>query len=476
MRIRRSRKDEEKNNSTREDEEIKGIKVEKLTKKKTKSVSVSKLKGSKNITKIVKLKKVEEKQEEIELSLRKSKKSKSKSKNSPRKSKEKSAIESEEKEEEENINPSEVSININLTSKSKKMLITSLSANISGPTRIRLGLCCINNYLRMQKESIFCSRSIVLATYKSKGKVEAMDRGLKNVKDISKLIQWNENHNIECLRLSSDLFPHYTNIRNIELENRYTLDFVKDELKAAGNFAKKLNHRITMHPGQFNVVGTPTETTFESTKADLKMHADVLDMMGLDGNSILVVHGGGTYGDKPATIKRWIKNFRRLDDNVQKRLVLENCEKNFSVIDCLEISKELNIPVVFDNHHFECYKKLHPGEKFENIETYIKAVLETWKKKGLRPKFHISEQNPEKHVGAHSDYIKTFPDYYLEIPKKYGVGVDIMVEAKAKEAAIFRLFNQYRNDFLSHVKDIPKDMYKYDEENMQAIECKKCLI
>lgn len=288
---------------------------------------------------------------------------------------------------------------------------------------------------------------------------------------------WNKDHYIDCLRLSSDIFPHYSNIKHLKEEERYTMDFAKEELEKAGKLAKDLGIRITMHPGQFNVVGTPRKEVFESTSYDLKMHADILDHMKLDGNSILVVHGGGTYGEKEKTIDRWIENFKKLPENVKKRLVLENDEKNFSIVDCLKVHEQIGIPIVFDNHHFECYKLFHKDEKFEKIDNYLPPVIETWLKRGLRPKFHISEQNTTKHVGAHSDFIKTFPKYYLDIPKKYGVGVDVMVEAKAKEAAILDLYKKYKKDFLGHVVDeIKDDFFEYNSEKMEAKKCSKCNI
>jgi UV DNA damage endonuclease len=356
------------------------------------------------------------------------------------------------------------------------LLITPSKYACIGPARIRLGLCCINNYLRENKPSIFCGRSMILATYKSKGSKEAIDRGLKNVQDIIKILEWNKLHHIECLRLSSDLFPHYTNLRHIDEEDRYELSFAKDDLKKAGDYAKMNGMRITMHPGQFNVIATNNDTVFESTVADLKMHADILDMMGMGYDSVIVIHGGGTYGDKEETIKRWILNFKKLPDNVQRRLVLENCEKNFSIVDCLKVHKELEIPIVFDNHHFECYKKYHPDEEFEDIETYLLPTIETWLRKGIRPKFHISEQAPDKNVGAHSDYIETFPEYYLNIPKKYQVGVDIMIEAKAKEAAILSLYSKYQEHFLSHVDpdEIPDDFFKINVDKLRAEKCSRC--
>lgn len=347
-----------------------------------------------------------------------------------------------------------------------------------GPKCIRLGLCCLNNFLKNRKNPIFCSRSIILATYKSKGKLEAITRATENINDIEKLLKWNKAHYIECLRLSSDLLPHYSNHSRIEEDNRYTLEFAKKDLERVGKLVKEYGHRVTMHPGQFNVVGSPNEAAFQQTIIDLKMHADILDLMQMDENSVMVVHGGGVYGDKKKTIQRWIDNFKRLPENVQKRLVLENDEKNFSIVDCLEVNEAIGIPIVFDNHHFLCYKQMHPDDKFEDIRVYIKQVIDIWVKKGLRPKFHISEQAQGKLTGAHSDYIEKFPDYYLEIPEKYGIGVDVMVEAKAKEAAILDLYQKYKTNFLSRfedqLKDKDKNIFNFDREKMQAIKCSDC--
>ena len=98
------------------------------------------------------------------------------------------------------------------------------------------------------------------------------------------------------------------------------------------------------------------------------------------------------------------------------------------------------VPIVFDTHHFECYKKLHPDEEFENPEYYIPMILESWK--DIKPKFHVSEQGDGR-IGKHSDYIEIIPEYLLEIPDKYGVHIDIMIEAKMKELSIQKLYEKY---------------------------------
>ncbi len=245
------------------------------------------------------------------------------------------------------------------------------------------------------------------------------------------MLRWNEENNIRLMRISSDIFPHISNHR----APAYTMEEFQPLLTEIGNYAREHGHRLTFHPGQYNVVGTPDEDKFQNTIRDLDWHAEMLDRMNCDQNSILVVHGGGTYGDKQTTKTRWVTQFARLPIRVQRRLVLENCEKNFSVEDCLEISDQTGVPVVFDTHHYECYNHFHSTEPPQKpAKDYMTRVIETWHRRGMRPKFHISEQRPNAPVGAHSDFINSIPDYLLELDH-----IDIMVEAKMKEQAVLRL-------------------------------------
>lgn len=303
---------------------------------------------------------------------------------------------------------------------------------------IQLGLCCINTILRAQKPPVFASRKMIIRSVTEKGIDELKAKIIQNLKDVLTMMDWNEKHGIKLFRLSSELFPHKSNPKVVD----YSFDFAIDLLKEIGEKSKKYKQRLTFHPGQYNVVGTPNRQSFLQTISDLKYHADVLDLMGLDYNSVMVVHGGGIYDDKEKTIERWCEQYQELPENVRNRLVLENCEKCFSIIDCLRVSKIINIPVVFDTHHFECYKDLHPKEDFNEPAYYMSDILESWKRRGIKPKFHISEQGSGR-KGHHSDYIQTIPEYLLEIPLKYGVNIDIMIEAKMKEQAIFRLYKKY---------------------------------
>jgi UV DNA damage endonuclease len=315
---------------------------------------------------------------------------------------------------------------------------------------IQLGLCCINTELR--KKNIFCSRTMIRKNFTVE---KAKEAALQNIADIEKLCEWNYNHHIYVLRLSSDILPHYT---DPEVES-YDLTFATDALRRAGQAVKKYKQRINMHPGQFNQVGAHDDAVFQKTCLDLKMHADLLDAMDIDHNGILCVHGGGVYNDKERTVQRWITNFGRLPENVKRRLCIENCEKCYSVMDCLRIAETCKIPLIFDTHHFECYNllKKEVSEKIPYSEEFMQRVVNTWTSRNIKPLFHISEQRPGARIGAHSDLIENIPDYILSLPSRYNVSLDIEVEAKLKEVAILHLYQRYPfldREYTTHVDPV----------------------
>jgi len=301
---------------------------------------------------------------------------------------------------------------------------------------IQLGLCCMNTTLKKHKPPVYASRKIIVRIIDERGIEELKRRVLANLEDLLKMLQWNEENGIRVFRLSSEIFPHKTNPKVPD----YTYDFALEHLKKIGDYAKDKGHRLTFHPGQYNVLGSPNSKAVKQTIADLNYHSEVLDLLKCDKDSVMVIHGGGVYGDKPGAKDRWIRRYRELPENIKRRLVLENCERSYSVKDCLEISEEIGVPIVFDTHHHDCYLKLHPDEEFEPVENYIPRILKTWR--DIKPKFHVSEQGSGR-VGHHSDYIDIIPQYLLDIPEKYGVKIDIMIEAKAKELSIQQLYEKY---------------------------------
>ena len=343
----------------------------------------------------------------------------------------------------------------------------------------RLGLCCQTITLRYggeKKDEITGSRSITIKTIKEKGFDEAEKRSLANIEDLKKMMYWMKKIGISVFRLPSDMIPHGSNhdLQKIDKERglRYNnLIFCKKELSELGDVAKSLGIRCTFHPGQYNQLGTQKKDVLIRTYFELSMHCKILDFMGMDKDGVMVIHGGGTYGEIEKTSNRIIKVINLLPERIKRRLVLENDEKCYSPDNLLKICEATNTPLVFDIHHYVCYEKNNTGEQ-KSLDYLIPRILETWRKKDIRPKFHISEQNEEKRLGAHSFYIEEIQQDLLEIPEKFDIGLDLMIEAKGKDLAIEKLFRKYKNlcpeDRVSIPLHIPKrglkDFGKYNLE------------
>ena len=308
-------------------------------------------------------------------------------------------------------------------------------------SRICLGLCCINTELRERKKfPIFNSRTCIRKNFTVE---KAKELALQNVRDLPEMMIWNYENNINCFRLSSDMFPHFTDTET----EKYTIDFAKDDLEFAGGLSKSLEQRILMHPGQYNQIGTHNKNTFEKTIDDLTHHANILDKMDINKDGVIIVHGGGTYGDKENTKRRWIEQFDELPSNVKNRLVLENCERQYSTRDCLDISEECNIPVVFDFHHYDCYNIIYKNKQ-ETILELMPEIIESWEKTNRnRIVMHVSEQGSGK-IGHHSDYVENIPNEIFTILDDYPyINIDLEIEAKMKEKAILKLHKKYFNLF-----------------------------
>lgn len=298
-------------------------------------------------------------------------------------------------------------------------------------TMLRLGLCCINTVLR--KQNVFCSRTMTRANFTME---KAKAAALANIADAETMMRWNNANGIHVFRLSSDIFPHATDMET----EPYDFSFAVPALQRLGDVARECKQRITMHPGQYNQVGAKSADVFDKTVRDLEHHAFILDTMGMDESSILCIHGGGIYGDKESTMRRWIDQFSDLPASVKKRIAIENCERAYSTEDCLELALVCKIPMIFDTHHDACYRSLHKDYTPEDVIDQLPYIIDTWR--DVTPLLHISEQRPNARIGAHSDYIETIPDYIIETLQN-GTSLDMEVEAKMKEQAIFKLYQSY---------------------------------
>lgn len=269
---------------------------------------------------------------------------------------------------------------------------------------------------------------MVKRTFVEKGIAYASVLALANITDLEKVIDWNIQNNLLFYRMSSDMIPWMSEYEISDLPDYEQMRIV---LERCGEKAANTGLRLTFHPGPFNVLATNTETVLTKTIKELRQHAEIMDLLNLPETPFakINIHVGGAFGDKVSALARFAESYMSLPDKTRKRLSIENDDKvnMFNVKDLLWLHAQTKIPVVFDYFHHEfCTGGLSEQEAFL-------AAVSTWLK-DIRPVVHFSSsrkkyEDPTSPPTAHADYI------YDEV-NTYHYDVDVMFEAKAKEAAV----------------------------------------
>ena len=273
------------------------------------------------------------------------------------------------------------------------------------------------------------------------------------------------------MRLSSEMFPFASHE-----EYGYRLaPFASEVLAEVGKVAAELGHRLTTHPGQvscrlllgvpwltfqFTQLGSPRKQVIDNALRDLEYHSELLSLLRMppqqNRDAVMILHLGGVFGDKAATLDRFRENYAKLPQGIKDRLVLENDDVSWSVHDLLPLCEELNIPMVLDFHHHNIIfdaEKIREGTK--DIVDLYPRILATWKRKNITPKMHYSEPTPSAITGRqrrkHSPRVATLPPCPPDM--------DLMIEAKDKEQAVFELMRTFKlpgfdtfNDIIPHVR------------------------
>jgi UV DNA damage endonuclease len=293
---------------------------------------------------------------------------------------------------------------------------------------MRIGYACIN--MTLGEKNITTNRGMIRKTFDSKGLNYVSELSLQNVRDLIEVIKWNEKNGINLYRMSSDMFPWCSEYEFDDLPN---ITKIKNLLSGLGNLVKQYNHRLSFHPGPFNVLASPSESVVKKTISELNKHSQIMDMIGLPISpfSKINIHVGGAYGNKQEAMKRWVDNFQLLDENTKKRLTVENDDKPnmFTVKDLLYIHEHTKIPIVFDYHHHNCH---NDGMSTEDA---LKLAVATWPS-DITPTVHISEPRDGQNFRAHHDYV-------VNEVNTYGYDLDMMFESKAKELSVL----EYRKKF-----------------------------
>ena len=292
---------------------------------------------------------------------------------------------------------------------------------------IRLGYACISKTLDITTSHTITYTNYELLENKEQKLIEITNKNLNNLEEI---LKYNIKNNIHFYRMSSKIIPLATH-PNIKLN---LLNIFKDKLEHIGNIIKENNLRVDIHLDEYCVLNSTNPNIVSSTINIIKFYKNMLKTMNIE--SYMILHIGSSAFGIEKSITRFINNFKKLDEESKNMIILENDDKVFKIEDVLKICKILNIPMVLDYHHYKC-------NKVEPLEDNIKEIINTWN--NITPKMHISSKKNNKEFRSHHDYIDINDFIELtNILKTQNKNIDIMIEAKEKDMALFKLIRELK--------------------------------
>ena len=260
---------------------------------------------------------------------------------------------------------------------------------------------------------------------------------------------------LRMLRLSSDLLPFYS---HPEAADYYRQPAVRAAMEKGfariGERARASAIRLSLHPGQYCVLGSDKPHVVENSLAEFEYHADMIRMMGFGRrfqDFKCNVHIAGRLGAEGI---RAI--WPRLSQEARHCITFENEEKTYGVNDCLQLSDLA--PVVLDIHH--CW--INEDQYIDPHDPRVARIIDSWR--GVRPTMHYS-QPPESlmEVGftaesklemaallekvskrdLYSHSKRMWNDWTNRYAREFLDRFDIMFEAKDKNLASLDFYRDY---------------------------------
>lgn len=127
-----------------------------------------------------------------------------------------------------------------------------------------------------------------------------------------------------------------------------------EDLAAFGARARELGIRLSTHPSQYIVLNSEKPVTMASAIRDVEVQAALLDAMGMDDEAVCILHVGGAAGGHHAAFERFQRGFDQLSDVAKARLVIENDDRTFSLVDAMEVHRRTGLRIVWDILHRHC--------------------------------------------------------------------------------------------------------------------------
>lgn len=261
-----------------------------------------------------------------------------------------------------------------------------------------------------------------------------------NLVHLKETLLYNVKNSIHFYRISSGIIPLST-VQGLSFAYIFPYWSLYLEIR---DILKKSGMRVDFHPNQYCILNSTKQEVIENAIRILWYHYKLLMAFGVENKVILLHVGSGQLGHENA-LARFLTTFYALPQALQKVIAIENDDKVFNVQDCLFLSRKCGVLVVIDYHHHCC----NPSEG--DFSLMVEEIFSLWKKRGMRPKVHFSSPKNRREYRAHADYIDGERFFsFLDFLRNFSYDVDIMLEAKAQDEALFRLMREikYKRDYV----------------------------
>jgi UV DNA damage repair endonuclease len=258
-------------------------------------------------------------------------------------------------------------------------------------------------------------------------KVNAADRDLNGR---STTMRWLREHPLEAEQRQWDIMNHNTraavrliervatlpaNRRMVRLGSEMLQGYTEPSWKAwwqrpeiqdhlerifapIGETARRLDVRLSFHPGQFCVLASESEEIVNRSVEEFEYHADMVRWMGF-GRKFqdfkINVHISGKRG--PAGIQ---DTLGRLSPEARNCITIENDENAWGIDSSLELANDCAL--VLDIHHHW----IRTGEYIQATDSRLLRIIDSWR--GVRPALHYSVSREDVLVDHPVDVI---PDH-----------------------------------------------------------------
>ena len=260
------------------------------------------------------------------------------------------------------------------------------------------------------------------------------------------------------VRLGSEMLQGYTEPDWISWWQQTDVQAHCEKIFAPiGETARRLDVRLSFHPGQFCVLASDNDNIVERSILEFEYHADMARWMGYgktwhDAGFKINVHLSGRGGPE-----KFLKTLSRLSPEARNLITIENDEMTNGLDTTLLVAE--HVALVLDLHHHW----INTGEYIEPQDVRTSRVIDSWR--GVRPALHYSVSREDilvDHAGhtrpdldqllargfkkqklrAHSDLM--WNTACNEWALSFAENFDIQCEAKGKNLASGMLHQQWK--------------------------------